>query len=171
MPTPLYHVYLSRASTTPDNWDTANEGDFTNAAGWIRFDCRKLRDTVVNKNKITETADHTTFAVNTGLLLQSITLEQCILTDTDSASKSSMSYNDVKEFILKSMLIVDAGASEGFTVYLHVYNPSGGGYYLKWMDGSGTMQSYLRIMITGYNFTLDNSGVYIGNITVVELTQ
>ena len=165
MVNPLYHVYLSRSSTTPENWDTENEADCTSASGWLKFICPLLDDGFKNLNTHKHMAGHTSYRIVAGKMMQFQSLSGCVITKTDGATSSDY-YNKVKEFILRHTV---TGAANGYDLFLHVYDPSGNGGYIKWMDKNEIMQSHCQINVKGFNFRLDHSGVYKGNIVIEEV--
>jgi len=165
MANPLYHIYIGKLKTTPENWDSANEAAYDHANGWVEFVCPSFQDTARNNNTLSHLAGHSSYRINTGKTVQSMTLKDVIITNTDGSTDSDY-YNAVKEFLLRHML---TGDDCGYDLYLHVYDPSGSGQYIKFMDSGETMQLHCQITIIGFNFTLDHSGIYRGNIMLEEV--
>ena len=167
MATPLYHVYLSKLSTTPDNWDTANEADYDHANGWVKFDCSRIDDSVQNKNTHKHMASHVSYRLPVGKVIQNIVLDKVTIVHV-GGSEDSDYYNEVKEFLLRHMMM---GTNCAYALYLHVYgaDPSASTTYIEWMDDSETMQSHCQINVKKFNFKLDNSGVFTGRLELEEV--
>lgn len=169
MATPLYHVYISRATTTPTAgaWDTANEGDYTNAAGWIHFICTEVNDAVRINNTHKHQIGHMSYTLRVGKLQQSMNFGGCIITDTDAASASSSAYNDVKEFLLRSAC---SGTNCGYDLYMSVYSVDGADtYYIKWLNSAETMVEVCHVALKGFNFTATNDGLFRGTVLFEEV--
>jgi len=167
MATPSYHVYLAKLSTTPDNWDTANEADYDHANGWVKFDCTKLLDTVHNKNTQKHMPGHASYRLPIGKVVQSIILDQITIVHV-GGSEDSDYYNEVKEFLLRHMM---TGTNCGYDLFLHVYgaDPSASTTYIKWMDDSETMQNHCQVNIKRFEFRVESSGVFSGRIELEEV--
>jgi hypothetical protein len=169
MATPLYHVYISRASTTPTagGWDTSNEGDYTNAAGWIHFTCQEISDSVKVNNTLKHMIGHASYSLRVGKLVQSMVFQDCVMEETDASSASSSAYNDVKEFLLRSAC---TGANCGYDIYMSVYAVDGTDtYYIKWINNSETMVDVCHVVYMGHQITATHDGIYRGNIMFTEV--
>ena len=163
---PSYHVYLAKLSTTPDNWDSANDADYNHTNGWIKFTCPALTDSAQNKNTHKHNASHISYRIITGKVTQGMVLTGLTIVNTGD-TESSEYYNAVKEFILRHMLTGTA-TEYAYPLYLHIYSPSLATKYIKWMDDSETMKPHCKVNIKSFSFLLDNSGVYVGTITLEE---
>jgi hypothetical protein len=160
-----HHVYLSKLSTTPDNWEGANEADYDHANGWVKFICSEVEDKVVQKNKVINTAGHTKIRIVIGKFVQTVNLKGVFI-KLSGDTEGSDYYNAVKFFLLRHMCI-GAAASHAYPLYLHVY-VAGGATAIKWMDSAEAMQAYLKVQVKGYSFTLKHDGVYRGGIQLEE---
>jgi len=167
MATPLYHVYLSKLATTPDNWDTANEADYDHANGWVKFDCSAISDAAKNKNTHKHMAGHESYRLPIGKVIQSVILDQLTIIHV-GGSEDSDYYNEVKEFLLRHMM---TGTNCGYDLYLHVYgaDPSAATIYIKWMNNSETMVQHCQVNVINYEFKLDNSGIFKGRVELEEV--
>ena len=167
MATPLYHVYISKLATTPENWDTANEADYDHANGWLKFDCDVIIDSAENLNTHKHLADHISYRLPIGKVTQKIVLDKLTIVHV-GGSEDSAYYNEVKEFILRHMA---SGTNCGYDLYLHVYgaDPSASTTYIKWMNASETMVQHCQINVKRFSFKLDNSGIFNGRIELEEV--
>lgn len=163
---PLYNVYLAKLSTTPDNWDTANNADYDHSNGWVKFITAMFNDEGVNQNTHTHNAGRVSYRIVTGKVVQRMTLNGLVIVNTGDTENSDY-YNAVKEFLLRHM-VTGAAASHAYPLYLHIYNASLATKSIKWMNDSEVMVAYCKVNVKGFKFTLTNSGVYIGTIQLEE---
>lgn len=164
---PLYKVYLSKLSTTPDNWDTANEADYNHTNGWVKFVCSGVGDGVMINNTHKHLAGHSSYRIVTGKLTQKITLTDCVI-EKIGGTEASNYYNAFKEFILRSAL-TGVATDYGYDLYLWVYAAGGGTNYIKYVDNSEAFQNYCKVAVKGFNFDLTHDGVWMGTLMLEEV--
>lgn len=166
MADPTYNVYLGKEQSKPDTWVGGNEADGTAVDGWVKFICPSLDDSILNRNTIRHNANRTSYVLITGKVIQGIKLNKVIIVNTGGTVNSEY-YNAVKEFILRHMA-TGVATDYKYPLYLYIFGPSYNSKYIKWMNNSETMVEYCKVSVRTFAFHLDNSGVYIGSITLEE---
>jgi len=160
----LYNIYLSKLSTTPDDWDDANDADYNHANGWVKIICSFLDDKFSQKNKVRHVAGHTQIRIVVGKFIQSVNLGKCIITQTGN-TESSDYYNAVKMFLVRHAA-VGVATEHAYPLYLHAYtSPT---IAVKWIDIDEVLQPYLKVQVKGFNFKVDGTGIYRGTIQLEE---
>lgn len=163
----LYHVYLSKLATTPDNWDTANEADYDHANGWVMFIASSISDSFRVMNTHKHLQSHTSYRLTTGKVVQTILIGDCIMANTGDTEDSDY-YNAVKQFLLRHAL-TGTSTEAGYDLYLRIYNPSGGSKYVKFVDDTETWRDYCQVAVKSFNFVLTHDGIYRGSIQLEEV--
>lgn len=154
---PTYNIYLDKDTTV---------GTGVDCTDYVWFRCTEIQDAIVVQDKIKNIAGHTSYKIKLAKVLQSAVLKNCVIVKTGHAvTSTSEYYNAVKTFVLNHMV---TGDGKGYDLYLFVYDPSGGGVYIKFMDNNEEMQDYCKVEVQGWNFNLKHSGVYKGNLMLKE---
>ena len=138
------------------------EADPSAGGGFIYLICTGASISGKQGNKVIKSAAHVVIRVNIGKYSINMGLSDWILFNTDGTSLSAENFNDVLEFI------VGHWKSSGYDLYLHLFNLSLGGYRVKFPDANSTMQNYRKISISSFDFDIDNSGVWRGEIQLEE---
>jgi len=160
-----HFIYITNDENSGDPEGAGSEG-----SDWIFLVCEDFTDTFNNENTRTSTAGHTIFEIKLEKIDQSVTLQKCYLIylgDDGTSNSTSEYYNRVKRFLGNSC------KSGGDTLYLMVYKPitDTNATWVRWMDGDGDWQNYLKVRIGGFSFKFNaQKRCFVGSISLEEVT-